>query len=116
MADASGTRIILQLKEDEVTYSESSKLEELPNRYSEFIEFPISLWKESTTYEKVPDPKMKTVPITTSNFNRMNHQKLTWFRSPNDVTEDEFNKFYKSATVHPMTNLKNEVTSPWRDK
>ena len=109
LTDGSGTRIILHLKEDAMAYSEASKLEELLNRYSEFIEFPISLWKESTTYEKVPDveaneklepgeePKMKTVPKTTSDFKRMNNQKPIWLRSPKDVTEDEYKEFYKSA-------------------
>ena len=90
LADGAGTRIILHLKEDATTYSESSKLEELLNRYSEFIEFPISFWKESTTYEKGPDveaneklepgkeAKMKTVPKTTSVFNRMTKTYLTF--------------------------------------
>jgi len=109
MADGSGTRIILHLKEDAMAYTEASKLEELLNRYSEFIEFPISLWKESTTYEKVPDveandklepgeePKMKTVPKTTSDFQRMNNQKPLWLRPPKDIAQDEYKDFYKSA-------------------
>jgi heat shock protein beta len=41
----SGTKIILHLKEDASAYLEVSKIEELLQQYSEFIEFPISIWK-----------------------------------------------------------------------
>merc|ERR1712238_559479 len=94
----SGTRLILHLKDDASRYLQTSKLEDLLNRYSEFIEFPLSLFKESTTYEEVPDveanaelkegdePKTKTVPKTTADFERMNNQKPIWLRPPKDVT------------------------------
>mmetsp|Transcript_32377 Transcript_32377/g.66178 ORF Transcript_32377/g.66178 Transcript_32377/m.66178 type:complete len:765 (-) Transcript_32377:285-2579(-) len=107
--DTSGTRIVLHLKDDSLQYLEPSKIEELLNRYSEFIEFPISVWKETTEYKKVPDveanadlkegeePKMKTVPQTTTGYERMNNQKPIWLRSPRDVTEEEYADFYKSA-------------------
>jgi heat shock protein beta len=105
----SGTRLILHLKDDALQYLDSSKLENLLQRYSEFIEFPINLFKESTTYEKVPDveankdlkegdePKMKTVPVTKEEYVRTNNQKPIWLRAPKDVTEDEYKDFYKTA-------------------
>lgn len=104
-----GTRLILHLKEDATDYLETSKIDELLQRYSEFIEFPISVWKEKTEYKKVPDeeankdlkegdePKMKTVPETTEGYERANNQKPIWLRPPKDVTEDEYKDFYKSA-------------------
>jgi heat shock protein beta len=107
--ETSGTRLILYLKEDATDYIESSKIEDLLQRYSEFIEFPISLWKETTEYKKVPDveankdlpegeePKMKTVPETRASFERVNTQKPVWLRSPKDVTEEEYQDFYKGA-------------------
>ena len=105
----SGTRLILTMKEDAADYLEFSKIEELLNRYSEFIEFPISVWKEKTEYKKVPDvdankdlkegeePKMKTVPETTEDYEQVNNQKPIWLRSPREVEEEEYNEFYKSA-------------------
>ena len=107
--EGSGTRLILHLKEDATDYVEASKIEELLERYSEFIEFPISVWKETTEYKQVPDeeankdltegeePKMKTVPETTEGYDRVNTQKPIWLRSPKDVTELEYQDFYKSA-------------------
>merc|ERR1712176_84769 len=105
----SGTKLILQLKEDASAYLEAAKIEELLQRYSEFIEFPISVWKEKTEYKQVPDeeankdleegeePKMKTVPETIEGYETINNQKPIWLRSPREVEEDEYKEFYKSA-------------------
>lgn len=105
----SGTRLILHLKDDALEYLETSKLEELLQHYSEFVEFPISVWKEKTEYKKVPDeeankdlaegeePKMKTVPETTEGYEQMNTNKPIWLRSPSEVTEEEYKDFYQSA-------------------
>jgi len=107
--EGSGTRLILHIKDEAMQYLEASKLEELLNRYSEFIEFPIKLFKETTEYEKVPDeeankdleegeePKMKTIPVTKAEYAEMNTQKPIWLRAPKEVEEDEYKEFYKSA-------------------
>ena len=120
--EGSGTRLILHLKDDALEYLEPAKLESLLEHYSEFIEFPISVWKEKTEYVKVPDedddddeekekeeeeeggaeakkkePKMKTVPKTTEGYEQMNTNKPIWLRSPSDVTPDEYRDFYQSA-------------------
>jgi molecular chaperone HtpG len=100
--EGSGTRIILHLKEDSLEYAESSKLQSLLEHYSEFIEFPIKVWKETVEYKKVPDeeankdlkegeePKMKTVPETKEAYELMNSQKPIWLRPPKEVTEEEY--------------------------
>ena len=107
--EGSGTRLILHLKEDATDYLESSKIDELLQRYSEFIEFPISVWKETTEYKQVPDeeankdlaegeePKMKTVPETKEGYELANKHKPIWLRSPKEVEKDEYVNFYKGA-------------------
>eukprot|EP00545_Synedropsis_sp_CCMP1620_P006797 CAMPEP_0119025512 /NCGR_PEP_ID=MMETSP1176-20130426/33865_1 /TAXON_ID=265551 /ORGANISM="Synedropsis recta cf, Strain CCMP1620" /LENGTH=772 /DNA_ID=CAMNT_0006981059 /DNA_START=19 /DNA_END=2337 /DNA_ORIENTATION=- len=107
--ESSGTRLILHMKEDASEYADFAKIEELLLRYSEFVEFPISVWKEKTEYKKVPDveankelpegdePKMKTVPETTEEYERVNNQKPVWLRSPREVEESEYKEFYKGA-------------------
>jgi molecular chaperone HtpG len=105
----SGTRLILHMKEETADYLEYSKIDELLKRYSEFIEFPIKLWKQKTEYQTVPDeeankelkegekPKTKTVPTTTEAYELVNNQKPIWLRPIKDVTEQEYKDFYKSA-------------------
>jgi len=109
ISGSSGSKLILHLKDDASAYLEASKVEELLQRYSEFIEFPISVWKETTEYKQVPDeeankdlaegedPKMKTVPETIEGYESVNNQKPIWLRSPREVTEDEYQDFYKGA-------------------
>eukprot|EP00584_Thalassiosira_punctigera_P016732 CAMPEP_0172555084 /NCGR_PEP_ID=MMETSP1067-20121228/57903_1 /TAXON_ID=265564 ORGANISM="Thalassiosira punctigera, Strain Tpunct2005C2" /NCGR_SAMPLE_ID=MMETSP1067 /ASSEMBLY_ACC=CAM_ASM_000444 /LENGTH=749 /DNA_ID=CAMNT_0013343593 /DNA_START=27 /DNA_END=2276 /DNA_ORIENTATION=+ len=107
--EGSGTRLVLHLKDDALEYLEPAKLEELLQHYSEFVEFPISVWKEKTEYKQVPDeeanedlgvdeePKMKTVPETTEGYEQMNTNKPIWLRTPSEVTEEEYKDFYQSA-------------------
>jgi molecular chaperone HtpG len=109
IAGKSGSKLTLHLKDDCSAYTEATKISELLQRYSEFIEFPISVWKETTEYKQVPDeeankdleegeePKMKTVPETTEGYEAVNNQKPIWLRNPREVTEDEYQDFYKSA-------------------
>jgi len=107
--EGSGTRLILHLKDEAAEYLEASKIEELLQRYSEYIEFPISVWKETTEYQQVPDDeanmdlpegeqrKMKTVPVTKEGYDRINTQKPIWLKPPKEVQEEEYKEFYKSA-------------------
>jgi hypothetical protein len=50
-----GTKILLQLKEDQLEYLEERKLKDLVKKHSEFISYPISLWTEKTTEKEVSD-------------------------------------------------------------
>lgn len=107
--EGSGTRLVLHLKDDAAEYLESSTIEELLNRYSEYIEFPISLYKETTEYVQVPDeeankdlpegeePKMKTVPKTKEGYEQVNNNRPIWLRPPREVQEEDYKEFYKSA-------------------
>jgi len=115
-----GTRISLYLKEEQFGYLDQSKLENLIRKYSEFINFPIFLWASRTEEKEVeaeepeeseePDldeteeeeeeekPKKKTVKETVWEWNRMNKNKPIWQRNSSEITEDEYNEFYKSLS------------------
>ena len=48
-----GTRITLHLKEDAKDLADAQKLGSLIKQYSEFIQFPITLWASKTEYDQV---------------------------------------------------------------
>lgn len=48
-----GTRITLFLKEDSKELADDKKLAALIKQYSEFIQFPISLWNSQVKNEQV---------------------------------------------------------------
>ena len=50
-----GTKIILQLKEDQQEYLEERQLKDLIKKHSEFISFPIELYIEKTNEKEVTD-------------------------------------------------------------
>jgi heat shock protein beta len=119
-----GTEIRLHLRDEAKEYLEEDKLKDLVKRYSEFINFPIYLWAtkevdvevpadeeessedeestpETTEDEETEDseekkPKTKTIKETTSEWELLNDVKAVWLRSPKEVTEEEYSKFYHS--------------------
>ncbi|KAJ1261060.1 hypothetical protein BS78_10G279500 [Paspalum vaginatum] len=121
-----GTEIRLHLRDEAKEYLEEDKLKDLVKKYSEFINFPIYLWStkevdvevpadeeetsededstpETTEEEETEDgeekekkPKTKTIKETTSEWELLNDVKAVWLRSPKEVTDEEYSKFYHS--------------------
>lgn len=114
-----GTRIVLHLKEDQLEYLETNRLKDLVKKHSEFIGFPIYLMVEKTVekeveveddeevededkpeVENVEDDKKKTKTVkeVSTVAEVLNTNKPIWMRKPEDVTEAEYQAFYKSLT------------------
>jgi molecular chaperone HtpG len=121
-----GTKILLQLKEDQLEYLEERKLKDLVKKHSEFISYPISLWTEKTTEKEVSDDededkedkdeeegkieeikdddendkakKKKKVKEVSHEWALINKQKPIWMRAPDQITKEEYSAFYKSLT------------------
>lgn len=125
-----GSVITLYLKEDATEFVDQSKLEDLIKRYSQFITFPIYLRTTRTESVEVPDEdaeadassedeelaaeeetegeeaKTKTETRTVVDWKLVNDQKAIWTRSKEQVTEQEYNDFYKAIakdTEDPST-------------
>merc|ERR1712087_311599 len=121
-----GTRVTLHLKEDAHDYLSEDKLKETAKKYSQFIQFPIyvKVKKEVDTDteedddddkddeeekddvetkdddEEKEEKEEKKAPTkkTVYEWEQVNTQKAIWLRSKEDVTEDEYNEFYKSIS------------------
>merc|ERR1712228_865641 len=109
-----GTRVTLHLKEDAHDYLSEDKLKETAKKYSQFIQFPIyvKVKKEVDTdaeedddddkddEEKDDEEKEKKAPTkkTVYEWEQVNTQKAIWLRAKEDVTEEEYNEFYKSIS------------------
>merc|ERR1712100_106881 len=121
-----GSRVTLHLKEDAHDYLSEDKLKETSKKYSQFIQFPIYVKvkkevdadadedddddKDDDDEEKKDDvetkddedkeeeeekkPKKKTV----FEWEQVNTQKAIWLRAKEDVTEEEYNEFYKGIS------------------
>merc|ERR1719272_1730750 len=112
-----GTRVTLHLKEDAHDYLFEDKLKEASKKYSQFIQFPIyvKVKKEvdadteedddekdddetKDDEEKEEEEKKAPTKKTVYEWEQVNTQKAIWLRSKEDVTEEEYNEFYKSIS------------------
>merc|ERR1719393_508553 len=118
-----GTKMVLDLKEDQLEYLEERRIKDLVKKHSEFISYPISLWTEKTTEKEIDDDeddedeageegkieevgedgekkekKKKKVKEVSHEWALMNKQKPIWMRNPDEITRDEYAAFYKSLT------------------
>ena len=115
--ESTGTEIILHLRknDDEFNYDEfleEWKIKDLVKQYSDYVRYPIkmevtnSVLKEGTTdeYEDV-------VEIET-----LNSMTPIWKKNKNEITEEEYNEFYKQKfydfkdpLMHVLLNIEGNV-------
>jgi len=117
---ARGTRIVLQLKEDQLEYLEERRLKDLVKKHSEFIGYEIELLVEKSTEKEVTDDdedekkdddepkvededakkdkKTKKVKEVSKQFELLNKNKPLWTRDPKDITKEEYAAFYKAIS------------------
>merc|ERR1711968_272663 len=121
-----GSRVTLHLKEDAHDYLSEDKLKETAKKYSQFIQFPIyvKIKKEvdadaeeeedddddeeededkddvetSDDEEEKEEEEKKPSKKTVYEWEQVNTQKAIWLRSKEDVTEEEYNEFYKGIS------------------
>merc|ERR1711912_45471 len=120
-----GTEITLHLKDDCKDFTEGDKIKDLVKKYSEFISFPIYLKETKTVEKEVPveedeekkdeekdeeddldvkdgdeasKPKTKKVSEEVVEWNQVNSEKAIWTRSPRDVEDEEYDRFYKTIS------------------
>merc|ERR1711957_856717 len=102
-----GSRVTLHLKEDAHDYLSEDKLKETSKKYSQFIQFPIYVKvkkeveadAEAEDEEKDEEEEEKTpTKKTVYEWEQVNTQKAIWLRAKEDVTEEEYNEFYKGIS------------------
>ena len=109
-----GTDIVLKLKEDteDEQYSRYLKTWELRNlvkKYSDYIRYPVKMDVENQRMKEMPEgedskPEYETV-VETEVFNSM---VPLWQRAKKDITEAEYNGFYKDKFFDfedPLTTI-----------
>lgn len=117
---ARGSKIVLQMKSDNLDFLEEKTIKDIVKKHSEFISFPIELQVEKTTEKEVSDDedepekkdenkeevdikeekekKKKKVKEVSTEFEALNKTKPIWMRKPETITKDEYSAFYKSLS------------------
>ncbi len=75
-----GTEVILHLKDDATDYASTWRAREIVRRYSSFVPYPIRLGQGGEI---------------------LNDQKPIWVEPKNQVTDEQYTRFYQHLTHHP---------------
>ena len=119
-----GTKIVLHMKDDSTEFLNAEKIKDLVNKFSQFIPFPIRVRVPKTVQEEVPvdeseqeeeikeekekddddeedeekKPKTKKVSKTVLEWEHVNTAKPIWMRPKEEITQEEYNAFYKAIS------------------
>lgn len=124
-----GTEITMFLKEDAAEFVKQDVLEDLVRKYSEFITFPIKIYKktqeivedeeedgeeegedegsdaeEGLEVKEEEEPKSassKTEKVDVWGWHRVNNNVAIWAREKEEVTDEEYQSFFKSISKDP---------------
>ncbi len=96
-----GTSVTLHLKPEDVEdhlydYASERKLREIVKRYSDFIAYPIRMQVERPAPKT--DDAEDTEPKTVVETETLNSMKALWARPRSEVTDEEYNEFYKHVS------------------
>ncbi|MCB1997004.1 MAG: molecular chaperone HtpG, partial [Rhodoferax sp.] len=93
-----GTDVILHLREGEEEFLSTWKLKSIIGKYSDHISLPILMRKETWDEEK-------KAQVTTDEWETVNKAAALWTRSKSDVTDAEYQDFYKQISYDQQAPL-----------
>ena len=98
--DAAGTDVIMTLKADteDEKYSrflKSWELQQLVKKYSDYIRYPIKMEMEKSRVKEETKDSDKPEYETYTEVETLNSMVPIWQKNKKDVTEEEYNNFYK---------------------
>ncbi len=86
-----GTDIILHLRDGEEEFLSNWKLRSIIGKYSDHISLPILMQKEEWDAEKGEQ-------VTKDEWETVNQAAALWTRSKSDISEEQYNEFYKQIS------------------
>ena len=100
-----GTAVTLHLREGEEEFLSAWKLKSIISKYSDHISLPILMAKQSWDEEKKEQ-------VTTDEWETVNKAAALWARSKSDITDTEYQDFYKQISYDqeaPLAYTHNRV-------
>lgn len=100
-----GTRIVLHLRDGEDEFLDSFRLRNIIAKYSDHITLPILMKKEAVGEEEAE----KTAK---EEYEAVNKASALWARSKNEISDEEYNEFYKHVAhdfEDPLAHSHNRV-------
>jgi molecular chaperone HtpG len=95
--ESRGTEIVLHLKEDMKDFLEEWRIRSIVKKYSDYVQYPIVM--DITRSEPVKDAEGNVIEgggdIEKTTEETLNSMKAIWTRPKSEITEEEYEEFYK---------------------
>ena len=90
-----GTEIVMHLKADENEFANGSRLRTLVKKYADHISVPVEMLEEKAAQ---PDEAEENKDAEEAQWEAVNSAKALWTRGKSDVTDEEYQEFYKHVS------------------
>ncbi|MBF7073315.1 molecular chaperone HtpG [Glaciecola sp. MH2013] len=105
-----GTEITLHIREDDKEFLDDWKVRSIITKYSDHISIPVQMYKEEVPESEGPDGEK--IPAEPGKWESINKATALWTREKADISDDEYNEFYKHVShdfADPLTWSHNRV-------
>ncbi len=104
-----GTEIVLHLRDGEEEFTDGLRLRTIVRKYSDHIPVTIEMLKDTPPAEVAEGEE---APIEVEEFEVVNSASALWIRPKSEVTDEEYNEFYKHVAhdfEDPLAHSHNRV-------
>lgn len=103
--ESRGTEITLHLKEEMKEFLDEWRIRSIVKKYSDYVQYPVTM---DVTREELPQgvdgkPIEGAEKIKKTAEETLNSMKAIWARPKSEISEDEYNEFYKHVS-HDYSN------------
>ncbi|MEN8778272.1 MAG: molecular chaperone HtpG [Glaciecola sp.] len=105
-----GTEITLHIRDEDKEFLDDWKLRSIITKYSDHISIPVQMFKAEVPESDGPDGEK--IPGEPAKWEPINKATALWTREKADITDDEYNEFYKHVShdyADPLTWSHNRV-------
>ncbi len=93
-----GTDIILSLRDDENEFLEDWTLRSAISKYSDHISVPVQMLETVKPEPKEGEENKEETEAEYTEWKQVNDAKALWTRNPKEVTDEEYQEFYKHVS------------------
>ncbi len=95
--ESRGTKVVLHLKEGETEFASPYRIKNIIKQYSDHISIPVMMAEEEL--DDKGDAKKDDEGNVITKLERVNTAAALWAREKSDISDEEYNEFYKHVSL-----------------